>query len=646
MNSTSTYRIAYYALCLGAMLCLGTSHAQDITDAPLELKTVEITSRRVPKEVALTKTTLDSSQIAQTINLSLAELLSRHTPLFIKSYGLGSLATVSFRGTAASHTQVQWNGLNINNPMLGQVDFSMLPVWLLDNATLLHGGSSLQEGSGALGGSIILNSTPSWGKKIYGSAMAAMGSFGTWQGMAMVGGGTDKVQVRARYIYEQARNDFKFLNTAVPPFEYQKQTNADYRKHSATVDMNFKLAGNHYLDLNTWFNTADRNLPSIMSYEGLGRTEWQTDDEFRAALRWRWYGENLRSILSVGYTNNRLDYYLESKTELGSIVNYDTRSGAQTAQLKYTLEWDITSKTTIRTLVDANMDVVNTLDRKTNIGYRANREQVGINVSVHHRFNPIVAGYILLRYQTPAALMPSIGLEIEPLQNLIININGTRNYHRPTLNDLYWIPGGNPNLEPEKGITADISASYSYSPNRWKADVKLTGYLSRIQDWIIWQPSEYRYWTPQNVKTVLARGIELNTSVGYKARNLAINLSASYAFTKTTNQQETSLDDDSKGKQLIYIPLHKANMMLDVQYRFLYFFYNWTFTSERFTTSSNDLSRHSLPPYNLSDITLGARFHNFDIAAKINNLFNIDYQAILWRPMPRQNYSLLIKYSF
>ena len=58
----------------------------------------------------------------------LTDLLQFNTPLAFKSYGPGQLATVSFRGTSANHTAVLWNGIDINQPNLGQTDFSTLPV--------------------------------------------------------------------------------------------------------------------------------------------------------------------------------------------------------------------------------------------------------------------------------------------------------------------------------------------------------------------------------------------------------------------------------------------------------------------------------------------------------------------------------------
>lgn len=54
---------------------------------------------------------------------NLAQLLQENSTVFIKSYGSGSLASVSFRGTGAGHTRVLWNGVSLNSPMNGQIDF-------------------------------------------------------------------------------------------------------------------------------------------------------------------------------------------------------------------------------------------------------------------------------------------------------------------------------------------------------------------------------------------------------------------------------------------------------------------------------------------------------------------------------------------
>ncbi|MCS2983585.1 Plug domain-containing protein [Bacteroides xylanisolvens] len=64
------------------------------------------------------------------------------------------------RHVAFSHTQVTWNGMRINNPMLGMTDFSTIPSYFIDQASLLHGTSSVNETGGGLGGLVKLGTAP------------------------------------------------------------------------------------------------------------------------------------------------------------------------------------------------------------------------------------------------------------------------------------------------------------------------------------------------------------------------------------------------------------------------------------------------------------------------------------------------------
>jgi len=107
-------------------LLMPVADAQMIFDT-LYLDETEIISFQYDRNTPVSSREIDTLVKSELNHLSLAELLSAHTPVFVKAYGKGTLATASFRGTAASHTKVLWNGFEINSPMLGQVDLSLVP---------------------------------------------------------------------------------------------------------------------------------------------------------------------------------------------------------------------------------------------------------------------------------------------------------------------------------------------------------------------------------------------------------------------------------------------------------------------------------------------------------------------------------------
>ena len=178
---------------------------------------------------------------------------------------------------------------------------------------------------------------------------------------------------------------------------------------------------------------------------------------------------------------------------------------------------------------------------------------------------------------------------------------------------------------------------------------ELSLYRSQIDNWIIWIPSYKGFWEPHNISSVLSKGLELNIQVQGFMWEFQYEVSATYGYTSAVNQGDPLIwSDESYGKQLVYIPLHSGNMMAQLRWRNLFMTYQYNAYSERYTTSSNDVSRRDrLYPYFMNDISAGSIFHlkkvNMSLEFKVYNLFNESYHTILYRPMPGRNYQLIFK---
>ena len=123
------------------------------------LKTVTVYG--LPEEKYLAGSSLvvlDSSLKSNERSRHLGEVLSMQLPIYFRNYGNGMLSSISMRGTSPQHTAVLWNGLNINSFSLGQADFSILPVAAFDEVKIHEGAGSARFGSGAFGGTVLLNS--------------------------------------------------------------------------------------------------------------------------------------------------------------------------------------------------------------------------------------------------------------------------------------------------------------------------------------------------------------------------------------------------------------------------------------------------------------------------------------------------------
>jgi len=164
------------------------------------------------KEIGVQKTKFDSLALKENIALSMADILTFNSSVFVKSYGRATLSTVAFRGTSPSHTQVTWNGMRINNPMLGMTDFSTIPSYFIDQASLLHGTSSVNETGGGLGGLVKLGTTPQVGEGFHAQYVQGIGSFRTFDEFARFTYGSDRWQVSTRAVYSSSPNDYKYTN--------------------------------------------------------------------------------------------------------------------------------------------------------------------------------------------------------------------------------------------------------------------------------------------------------------------------------------------------------------------------------------------------------------------------------------------------
>ena len=118
-----------------------------------------------------------------------------------------------------------------------------------------------------------------------------------------------------------------------------------------------------------------------------------------------------------------------------------------------------------------------------------------------------------------------------------------------------------------------------------------------------------------------------------------------FSFSETTSSEIPY--DASVGKQLIYVPFHKAGGTFSVYYRKSIVSVNHTFTGVRFINTDNS---DFLESYGLSNVQIDQRFDmkNNSIAAffRIDNLFNTDYQSVQNRPQPLRTYSIGINLTF
>ena len=655
-------------------LCLASAAAQT-----QELREVVVSGKRPIKETGIVKTTFDSLALKENIALSMADVLSFNSSVFVKSYGRATLSTVAFRGTSPSHTQVTWNGMPLTNPMLGMTDFSTIPSYFIDKAALLHGNSSLGESSGGLGGLVQLSTTPVAPEGLKVQYVQGIGSFSTFDEFARVSYGNARWRSSTRVVYSSSANDYTYINHDKKENIYDDNHNIIGQYHprernrsGAFKDLHalqdvFYRDGDNSIGLSAWYTHSDRELPMPTTDYGDERSfeNRQREQTLRAVASWEHFAPKWRSTVRAGYVyaQTRYDYRREAAE---GVMNTMTRArsyvnsyyGRADGEYSPSRRWNFAVSLSARqhTVRSHDRSVATAGGGNATVGYDAERAELAASATGRWRPTDRTGISLVLREEINAGhtapLMPSLAAEAElwPAANLTARASIARNYRFPTVNDMYFLPGGNPDLRPEHGFSYD--AGLSFETGRTGL-YRLTGsagwFDSRIDDWIMWLPTPKGFFSPRNVMRVHAHGIETRADLSLiPSRGWQVDAGASFSWTPSVNDGEpVSAADNSVGKQLPYVPLRSASATLRATWRGWSVLYKWCHYSQRYTMSSNEHSLTGyLPAYYMSNIELGKelRLRPVDLSVKlaVNNLFNEDYLSVLSRPMPGINFELFI----
>ena len=629
-------------LVIFTLLLWQAAFSQNNTDT-INIKTISVVETIIPPSFKTTK--FDSLSKAQAADL--AELVNNNSGAFIKSYGASSLASVSFRGTGASHTQVLWNGVSLNSPMNGQIDFSLYPTLFFDEAELHHGSSGLIDGSGALGGSVILNNKEEYNNSTKITFTQNLGSFSNYTTALKLKMGTNKLFYETKFYGSYAKNNFEYINNTLPesPTEELKRAESEQYGFQQAI---YRQLKNGSIGGRIWYFNSHRQLPNTITSAKINE-ENQHDESLRALIEWKALNNNFQHHISTALVNNYL-FYENSDAQIASKSRSYLSDNNINTTLYLNKGWKINNNINFKyetAIADGYNDIVlndtieNTRSRiRTSwlLGINKKYKKLSLNA-----FNRIV---IIATELKPFA--PGFGVQYKLLnkEDLFIKGNAGINYHYPTFNDLYWNPGGNENLKPEYAKMIESGISYSKSTKKLELNTEFTAFYSVVKDWIIWLPTEFGYWSPTNLKEVENKGIESNLSISTSIHNFSIKGRVNYAYTKSTNLRGKNEYDNALNKQLIYVPFHKLGGSMFVNFKSINLTYTYNYTGKRFITSDNNWY---LPANFISNISLSKEFklakkYRLFASFNVNNVLDQDYQSIAYRPMAGRNY--LIRLTF
>lgn len=645
-----------------------------------DIPEVRVYGQRPMKEIGTQQTKFDSLALKENISLSMADVLTFNSSLFVKSYGRATLSTVAFRGTSPSHTQVTWNGMKINNPMLGMTDFSMIPSYFIDDASLLHGTSSVNETGGGLGGAVRLATKPAQAEGFGLQYIQGIGSFKTFDEFLRLTYGNEHWQASLRAVYSSSPNDYKYRNHDKKLNIYDEDKNIigqyypiERNRSGAFKDLHI-LQETYYntgrgdkFGLQAWYTSSNRELQMLTTDYG-SDTDFenrQREHTFRGILSWDHLRSNWKVAANAGYVHTWLAYDYRRDVGNGNMqVMTRSRSKVNTFYGKVDGEYYLGEKWLLTANLSAHQHFVTSADKniirqdgnQAIVGYEKGRMELSGSVSAKWRPSDRIGVSAVVREdvygRNSSPIIPALFVDgvLSERGNVMAKASVSRNYRFPSLNDLYFLPGGNPDLRSEQGWTYDAGLSFDVGESGvYSLSGSATWFDSRIKDWILWLPTPKGFFSPRNVKDVHAYGVELKADANVAlSEEWSIALNGSFSWTPSINVGEKlSPADMSVGKQLPYVPEYSSSVTGRIGWKQWSLLYKWCYYSERYTMSSNDNTLSGkLPTYYMNNITLERlltfSWADLSIKGTVNNLFDEEYVSVLSRPMPGINFEIFI----
>ena len=555
-----------------------------------------------------------------------AAALATRDGIFINNYGgQESTKSVSMRGLGSEQTLILLDDIPLNHSQTGSVDLGRYATDYFTGAEIYRGGFSTLFGTGAVGGVINLNAGS--GPGLFGLNLEK-GAFGT-----------DKLLAYMNLYLAESSHTFKFRRNYSPNHyhfllngEAGTRENSDFSKSGVQYLGRIPITDKDEISLTGLWNNFSNGSPAAVTGANQGKARLNEED-LLAGLRWHHQYSNLTNLQTLMYLHRNWMEYIDP-----AVIN--SRHYNQDAGFKITLKSRLADNLLLFGGIEGRSEKVNSSESGNHERWQSSflaliNWTVWQNQFIFARLNMAVRQEIYA--QGHGQFLPRGGLEITSgLWRWYFSAG--KNYRQPTLNEFYWQPGGNPDLESEKSVA--LETGVEYEPDLFdQTTLRVSFYQITLKNMIRWSPVAEGYWRPMNLDKVRSRGIEFETTIWLWNEKLRAELNYKYGHSiKTGSEFEF---DRTVGNRLPNIPSTEFSGQLFIEpgnYSAGIELYHMSF---RYTTIAN-LDSDYLSSATILNLIAGYEW-SFDrvgikFYGRINNIFKTEYQFIKNYPVPLQEW--------
>lgn len=641
--------VKHFLLILSAWLLANVCFAQP----SFELNEVSIETLRAAVN---TSNLTDSLYMRRALNESVGSLLAKRSGLQLLQYGAtGSAIMARHNGLASAQTSVNWNGMPLASRSLGVCDLSMLPAAFFDEIKFVQNNAQSRSLGSTLGGSVELNKRSFQGEKNGWNVMvgSSLNSMLNQSLLLKTGWKTYKIQWSNAVLVEDNRNNFTYRDeyTAGKPTVSQLHNRS---KQTAIYQQLGYVFPNRQTKavVSGWWQWRHNQLPSLMGISKQSNAE-QMDSVLRTMIgithqlgiaqleaNFAWIDEWQRYTDKFNATDTHFS--------INSLVRI--RQGIGTAQAN----WNPSSAWNFKgaaNLIHVLIDNSNYAHGQVATTYPSFSGEASYTGGIHK-------WTAQSRFEKRSLLQPAFAYGIvwssnwlrrkSTRWNLDTECNAQRKFRNPDFNELYWVPGGNPNLKAEQGYTGELSlVATNKSMRRPAVELRATGFVQHIYNWIQWTPTTGNIWSPQNVKEVWSNGVRSSIVFLKDGKKYQWKTQALYQYTYTSARFNG--EDRNEAKELPYTTPHQVMLNADVVHARWDANINYRYYHLRYT-DQNNTAHLALPAYGLWNASIGYRLASSifigDLQFGIENIMNTQYQQVRSYAMPGRVYTLSLKLQF
>lgn len=547
-----------------------------------------------------------------------SQVLERIPGVSIRTYGgPAGISTMSMDGGPSSHTKVSVDDIDITSSQNGEADLSQLPLPFIESMTyvpydITSGAAGSIDGQVKLSSSLSDNhislSTGSYGHRAFDVGL-----------ILNRGGFQNYLQIGQRHETADYSYDLYSMSGT--------RSNNSLDQEFVSFKSSKLFSGETYLRFSGMQSFQSRGAAGLI---------WSPDTISHRKDMLRLLGTTLGQIRPNGNSQLKISYRQSSENYVNPYLTLDSDHALHSLQVGIRDERKVLPVLTVISDVNLYTDRINSSD--ANDHSRAALDgtltakieflkRLTLMPSLKSQFSPD------LYHETFNDIQVVLELPLGPLKSLSVSQGHVFNY--PSFNDLFWEPGGNPNLEPEYTEVLTIQS---------KLDFMLLGQLllqwqsKQSENLIQWMPV-HSYWQPSNVAAATRESQKVIWQIDLPNTNLG--LYAHFAQIHTL--------DESLQNRLRYAPTRTSAASLSWSPGAFEAHLDYHYVSDRISMYSwpEDVM---VPATELWSGSLGWTWEtgpsHFSLVLSGDNLIDINYESIRGYPEPGRTYRITGNYSF